>query len=319
MARISYRRQRKIARLIRWSLILLIVFIGIPLLFVKGIQFPWSSREIPIINVWDHQNQVLMVMTLEEYVKGVVAAEMPISFELEALKAQSVVARTYALQRIRTDQRISEHPEAHLSTDYRSGQAWVSFSELKDRWGFFDYLINRRKIDQAVESTSGVVATYDEKPILAVYHSTSGGHTENSENYWVDAVPYLRSVSDPYGAHSPYQYTTVSVPTTQFLTKMEIEKLGQVKVVERYPSGRVKAMEAGGNWFSGRDVRERLGLRSTWFTVNVSGNTIEFSVWGYGHGVGMSQYGADGMAREGYDYQKILQYYYQDIELIEFY
>lgn len=305
--------------LTKWIIILLIIFIGIPLIFVKGVQFPWIKQEIPIINVWNEANQELMVMTLEEYVKGVVAAEMPISFELEALMAQAVVARTYALQRIENDQRIAEHPQAHLSTDYRSGQAWVSLADLKERWGFLDSWINRRKIDQAVESTSGVIATYDGKPILAVYHSTSGGRTENSENYWVDAVPYLRSVDDPFSSHSPYQYTLISVTKDEILQKMELSDIGQIKVIERYPSGRVKAVEAGGLWFSGRDVRERLGLRSTWFTVTANQQTIDFSVWGYGHGVGMSQYGADGMAREGYDYQKILQYYYQGITLEKLY
>ncbi len=319
MARISYRRRKRLLNIIKWLTLFVILLIGIPLLLVRCVKTPRISKDILIINVWDVKTETLITMTLEEYVKGVVAAEMPVTFAPEALKAQAVVARTYALQRIENDVRIHEHPEAHLSTDYRSGQAWVSFAELKERWGTFEYYLNKRKIDQAVSETNGVVATYNGKPILAVYHSTSGGRTEDSEHYWVDTLPYLRSVDDPYGAHSPYQYSTIKLNISDFMRLMDIEHISQVKVVERYPSGRVKTMEAGSKWFSGRDVRQRLNLRSSWFTVNVHDQAVDFSVWGYGHGVGMPQYGADGMAREGYDYRQILQYYYQGIALEHIY
>ncbi len=319
MARMSYRRKRKAFVLIRLIFILTILLIGIPLLLVRCISVPRTGGDIPIINLWDVKTDTLLTMTLEEYVKGVVAAEMPIAFEPEALKAQAVVARTYALQRLENDVRIPEHPEAHLSTDFRSGQGWISFSELKERWSLLEYYLNKRKIDQVVATTKGIVATYDNKPILAVYHSTSGGRTENSEHYWTDALPYLRCVEDPYGSHSPYQHSDKKIPLEEFLTLMEINELNRVRVVDRYPSGRVKTMEAGGKWFTGRDVRQRLGLRSSWFTVEVNEQVVDFSVWGYGHGVGMSQYGADGMAKAGYDYEQILQYYYQGIQLQQIY
>ena len=243
---------------------------------------------------------------------------MPAHFHLEALKAQAVVART-CLPKDCQQYPGFDHPEAHLSTDYTTGQAWVSTEELKSRWGLVDYLINWRKINQAVAQTQGIIATYQGKPILAVYHSTSGGRTENSEHYWSEALPYLRSVADPYGNHSPYYYTTAVFSAPEFMQLMEVSSVGRVQVLERYPSGRVKTMESGNKWFSGRDVRQRLGLRSTWFTVSVSGDKIQFAVWGYGHGVGMSQYGADGMARAGYDYRQILQYYYQGISLDKLY
>lgn len=313
-----YRRKRKITVLIKWLVFLLLIVLGIPLLFVRGIRMPWKAA-VPMINVWDVKNEQLMVMTLEEYVKGVVAAEMPVHFELEALKAQAVVARTYAYQRIVNNVRVAEHPEAHLTTDYTTGQAWISADELKARWGFFEYLVNQRKINQAAAETQGMIAVYEGKPILAVYHSTSGGRTENSEHYWSEALPYLRSTADPYSSHSPYHYTTAEFSTADFLWLMDLSDLGKVQVLERYPSGRVKTLEAGNKWFSGRDVRQRLGLRSTWFTVSVEAGRVHFSVWGYGHGVGMSQYGADGMARAGYDYKDILQYYYQGISLEKLY
>ncbi|HHX01687.1 MAG TPA: stage II sporulation protein D [Firmicutes bacterium] len=313
------RTRRKRLVLLKWMTAMVLLLIGIPLLFVYGIKLPWKARQVPIINLWDVQNSQLLTMTLEEYVKGVVAAEMPVHFHLEALKAQAVVARTYAYQRIVNNVRVPDHPEAHLSTDYSTGQAWISSDELKARWGLMDYLINWKKISKAVAQTQGIIATHQGKPILAVYHSTSGGRTENSEHYWSEALPYLRSVADPYGNHSPYYYTTAVFSATEFLKLMEVSSLGKVQVLERYPSGRVKTMEAGNKWFSGRDVRQRLGLRSTWFTVNVSDDQIQFAVWGYGHGVGMSQYGADGMAQAGYDYRQILQYYYQGISLEKLY
>lgn len=305
--------------ILKWIVLLLLIIIGLPFILIWGVKFPRQQSQVPIIQVWNADTGKLMTMTLEEYVCGVVAAEMPVYFHDEALKAQAVVARTYAYQRIVNDVRIAEHPEAHLSTDYRSGQAWVSTEALKERWGLIDFLINYRKIKTAVSQTEGIIATYDGKPILAVYHSTSGGRTENSEHYWSEALPYLRSVADPYGNHSPYQYTTAVFSINDFLKLMEITSLGEVQVVERYPSGRVKTLEAGGKWFSGRDVRQRLGLRSTWFTVAVDQGQVHFSVWGYGHGVGMPQYGADGMARARYDYRQILQYYYQGILLEKIY
>ncbi|HOB09038.1 MAG: stage II sporulation protein D [Limnochordia bacterium] len=313
------RSRRKRLTLLKLIAAAVVILIGIPLLFVYGVKVPWKARNVPMVKLWDVKNSQLLSMTLEEYVKGVVAAEMPAHFHLEALKAQAVVARTYAYQRIVNDVRVPDHPEAHLSTDYSTGQAWVSSDELKDRWGLVDYLINWKKISQAVAQTQGMIATYQGKPILAVYHSTSGGRTENSEHYWSEALPYLCSVADPYGNHSPYYYTTASFSTAKFLELMELDSLGKVQVLERYPSGRVKTMEAGEKWFSGRDVRQRLGLRSTWFTVHAESDQIHFSVWGYGHGVGMSQYGADGMARAGYDYRQILQYYYQGIALEKLY
>lgn len=318
MRRRYRRRRKKISSLLKWIVFLLLVFLGIPLLLVRGIRMPWKT-DVPMVNVWDVKNERLMVMTLEEYVKGVVAAEMPVHFDLEALKAQAVVARTYAYQRIVNNVRVAEHSEAHLSTDYTTGQAWISSDELKARWGLVEYMINQRKINQAVSQTQGVIAMYEGKPILAVYHSTSGGRTENSEHYWSEALPYLRSTADPWGNHSPYHYTTTAISIADFLRLMEITTLGKVQVLERYSSGRVKTLEAGNKWFSGRDVRQRLGLRSSWFTVAVDNDQIQFSVWGYGHGVGMSQYGADGMAKAGYDYQEILQYYYQGISLEKLY
>jgi stage II sporulation protein D len=301
-------------------MILFIIVVGLPALLVRSCTVPFfSPREVPLVRLWDVGQERLLSMTLEEYVQGVVAAEMPASFDLEALKVQAVAARTYAYRRIIRDERIPEHPEAHLSSDYQSGQAWISWDTFLERNGGSRGLTLQRKIRKAVKQTEGVVAFYDDEPILAVYHSTSGGRTENSEHYWSEALPYLRSVEDPFSSDSPMHYSTATIQLSNLAKVLEVDNVKNFKVVERYPSGRVKTVEVGEKWFSGREIRQRLSLRSTWFTAEILGNEMVFSVWGYGHGVGMSQYGAQGMAKKGYGYAEILQYYYQGIELKEAY
>lgn len=296
------------------------MMVGLPALLVRSCTVPFfSPRDVPLVGLWDSGQERLLAITLEEYVQGVVAAEMPASFDIEALKAQAVAARTYAYRRILRDERIPEHPEAHLTSDFQSGQAWVSWDTFLERNGGSAGLTLQRKIKNAVKQTEGIVAFYDDEPILAVYHSTSGGRTENSEHYWSEALPYLRSVEDPYSANSPSHYSTATIQLSNLARVLEVPNVNNLKVVERYPSGRAKTVEVGDKWFSGREIRQRLSLRSTWFTAEILGNEMVFSVWGYGHGVGMSQYGAQGMARAGYGYAEILQYYYQGIELTNAY
>lgn len=321
MSKKRRRRRRSSRRLSCLPLLLLAVaVVGVPALLVRSCTVSFfSPREIPMVGLWDTKRNKLISLTLEEYVQGVVAAEMPPSFHLEALKAQAVAARTYAYRRILRDDRIPEHHEAHLSSDYRSGQAWISWDEFLETHGAAVGRALQRKIRTAVKQTTGIIACYDGEPILAVYHSTSGGRTENSEHYWNESLPYLRSVEDPFSANSPVHYSTATISLEKLAEVLGVERVNNFKVIERYPSGRVKTVEAGDKWFSGREIRERLSLRSTWFTAEILGQEMVFSVWGYGHGVGMSQYGAQGMALKGYSYSEILQYYYQDIELQEVY
>lgn len=297
-------------------LLLLLAVVGVPALLVRSCTVSFfSTREIPMVALWDVKKSRLISLTLEEYVQGVVAAEMPASFHLEALKAQAVAARTYAYRRILSGEGIPEHPEAHLSSDYRSGQAWVSWDEFLQSHGAAAGRVLQRKIRKAVKQTEGLIAVYGGEPILAVYHSTSGGRTENSEHYWNEALPYLRSVEDPFSINSPVHYSTATISLGKLAEVLGVDRVNNFKVIERYHSGRAKTVEAGDRWFSGREIRERLNLRSTWFTAEIMGEEMVFSVWGYGHGVGMSQYGAQGMAEQGYSYDQILQYYYQGIEL----
>ena len=314
------RKQRSRGRSCLPLVLLFIIIVGLPALLVRSCTVSFfSPREVPLVGLWDAKQNKMLSLTLEEYVQGVVAAEMPASFHPEALKAQAVAARTYAYRRILRDERIPEHPEAHLSSDYQSGQAWISWETFFEAHGPSAGRALQRKIKNAVKQTEGVLAYHNGEPILAVYHSTSGGRTENSEHYWSEQLPYLRAVEDPYSVNSPGHYSTATISLSKLAEILDVDRVTNFKVIERYPSGRVKTVEVGEKWFSGREIRQRLSLRSTWFTAEILGNEMVFSVWGYGHGVGMSQYGAQGMATSGYSYAEILQYYYQGIELKEAY
>lgn len=282
----------------------------------------------PVISLWDAEQGRLRTLPLEEYLEGVVAAEMPANFPLEALKAQAVAARTLALRALAQGVRIPSAPMAQLSSDYRSGQAWASPESLRRRWGPILWYFNMRKIRQAVSQTAGVVVVYQGELIFPAFHSTSGGRTEDSENYWATAQPYLRSVESPGEESSPYYRTRVVKSANEVATRLGVELAARgstqqtalkMEVVSTYPSGRVQWVRLGGRLFSGREVREKLGLPSSWFTVRESGDQLIFDVRGYGHGVGMSQYGAAAMARRGQSFAQILTHYYTGVTLARAY
>lgn len=268
---------------------------------------------------------VTVTMDFEEYVLGVVAAEMPATFHIEALKAQAVAARTYALHLVRQERELPQDPAAVLSTDFSTGQAWTDRAAFYARWGEAEAAWRWERLEYAVRATRGLVATYAGEPILAAYHSSSGGHTENSENYWSGALPYLRGVPDPFDAESPHRAQSAEVPIYTVLAALSIptqsvlEGEAFVAVEERFPSGRVRTVRLGDQRFTGRQVREGLQLRSSLFEVEEVNGRLRFRLEGNGHGVGMSQYGADGMARSGYTYDSILRYYYTGIDITRMY
>lgn len=266
----------------------------------------------------------VVTMDLEEYLVGVVAAEMPAVFAPEALKAQAVVARTYALKRkeIAAQGGNPHHPEADVCNDPAHCQAWHSPKELRARWGLFPYYLHRNKIEQAVRDTEGVVATYQGKLIDPVYHSTSNGNTENSEEVWKLAVPYLRSVESPWDLVSPKYHAQVTYAVSEVATRLGLDPgslAGQpglpLKVLELTGGGRVKKIQVGDQVLTGEEFRRLLDLNSAAVSWERQGDRVIFTTKGYGHGVGMSQYGANGMAQEGYNYQQILSYYYNGIQL----
>ncbi|MFD1036835.1 stage II sporulation protein D [Virgibacillus byunsanensis] len=250
---------------------------------------------------------------LETYVARVVASEMPGEFEVEALKAQSLAARTYIVNHLL----YQDNPSEPDVTDTTSHQVYNNDEDLR-RILDNDYNWKMEKITEAVAATKGEILTYEDTTITPAYFSTSNGYTENSEDYWENKSPYLRSVESPWDEDSPKfldqkiftindveQTLAIDLPNGELLTMR----------LSRTESGRVSELALAGNTFSGRKVREALDLRSSDFTIEQKNNHLIFTTKGFGHGIGMSQYGANGMAEEGKSYQEIVKHYYQGVEI----
>lgn len=252
---------------------------------------------------------------LEKYVLGVVASEMPADFEEEALKAQALSARTVITKQLLSDTEIGLLKGADIG-DTEQYQVFKNEEELKEQWGL-NFQKNIQKISEAVYATRGQIITYDNEPITAAYFSTSNGYTENSESYWTSPYPYLKSVASPWDVESPKFEDQVTIPVAEFEEKLGVTLNGdQVgEIVERTPGNRVARVKVGDQEFTGREIRERLNLRSADFTWERVGDEIIITTKGFGHGIGMSQYGANGMAKEGKSYEEIIQYYYQGVQI----
>lgn len=262
-------------------------------------------------------------MTMAEYLPGVVRGEMPASFEPEALKAQAVAERTFIYYHM-LGGRKAAHPDADVCMDFHCCNAWVSREQAKSNWGD-NYEEYNRKIQQSVEETDGQVMLYEGKPILAAFHSSSAGVTAKSSDAWVSDRPYLVSVESPENGDSVPNYYSVNTFTPEeFREKilaaeptavLEGSPEGWVTDLQTNSSNRVESVTVGGVSFRGTEVRSILGLRSACFTVECGADGITFHVTGYGHGVGMSQYGANALAREGKTWREILQWYYRGVSI----
>ena len=252
-------------------------------------------------------NGQVITLELEDYVIGVVGAEMPASFNLEALKSQSIIARTYALKALQRNITL---------TDNSSTQNYKSNDELRNMWGS-SYNTYYDKIVTAVRSTEGLYLTYQGNIIDAVYHSTSNGYTEDSKNVWGNSFPYLVSVESPYDSSNPsfIKEQFISYSDLSNKLQMEINIKTNFNVLSRTSSNRIENIEINGNIYTGVKVRNLLGLRSADFEIIKSDTGITFKTKGYGHGVGLSQYGANGMANNGYTYDQILKHYYTNVSI----
>ncbi|PFA68205.1 stage II sporulation protein D [Bacillus sp. AFS015802] len=269
------------------------------------------------VAVYRSSQDLIEKLPLEQYVVGVVAGEMPADFEKEALKAQALAARTYIVNQLLSDD--ASVPKGADVTDTVSHQVYKNQKELATLWGA-DYDWKIKKISEAVLATKGKVLTYDDKPITAAFFSTSNGYTENSEAYWKDDIPYLRSVESPWDSASPKFEDQKIIPIKEFEQKLGVTlpKDGSVGTITSRTEGkRVASVEINGKGFSGREIREKLELRSSDFTWYKKDDHIVIATKGFGHGVGMSQYGANGMAKEGKNYQDIVTHYYKDVKITE--
>ena len=258
---------------------------------------------------------------MQEYLKGVVAAEMPAYFEPEALKAQAVAARTYAMYCAAT----GRHSDAQVCTDYSCCQAWISREDMENNWGD-NFEENYEAVSRAVDETAGEYLCYNGEPVFAAFHSSSCGATEDCGAIW-NPLPYLVSVSSPETADTVPDYISQvelspldfrdtvlsSYPYPDF-TGEESSWVGQINLED---SGRVASAVLGGVEISGTEIRSLFSLRSTAFSLEYTGSSFLFTVTGYGHGVGMSQHGANLMAAQGSDYTQILAHYYPGTQLVK--
>ena len=263
-------------------------------------------------------------INLDEYITNVVSAEMPADYELEAIKAQAVVARTYTIYKITTSKK---HDEADICDKSTCCQAWLSKEERFKRWDEDKRILNWNKIVQAVNQTAGKIITYEDKPINAFFHANSGGKTQVPFYVWGGTgYPYLQVV-ETLGEENYSQYSSqVKFTKNGFIEKLKkehedfeinFEEENCINIIQRDDSNRVVTVKIGNLNLSGVETRTILGLRSANFTIEISKDEVLFKVIGYGHGVGMSQTGADALARQGKNYEEIIKHFYTGVEIIE--
>lgn len=319
-------------------LFLTITVIALPVTLVRGCRVtgpPVQSRldRSKIISPAGEVNIRVSLPTgedrelpLEEYLVGVVAAEMPASFDVEALKAQAVVARTYTVNQMLSfeGKGCTNHPGADICTDSTHCQAWEPEEASLKKWPEEQAVAYMNKIRQAVRETAGLVATYDGRLIDAVFHSCCGGHTEDSEKVWQAALPYLRGVECQACMDSRWWKTEQVFTGPQFasailphVSAVPVSSSGRplLDSADRSASGRVQTLRVAGESVSGRDFRSALGLPSTHFSWRFDGDRVIFTNYGYGHGVGLCQYGADGLAKTGHTFEQIIRSYYTGVRI----
>ena len=321
----------RVKRLFYLVLFVFGVYLGLPgtVSAPYQVQVKASGLSDPLlrIDVYYAAADKVIRLDLEEYIKGVVASEMPASFTLEALKAQAVVARTNAVRKMRVLGGTPSLPAkgADVSSDYKVDQAWSPTEVLREKWGPIAFWVNWPKIEKACEETRGVILMYQGAPCEAVFHSTCAGHTEAAKDVWGREVAYLQSVACSFCQHSPYyKPQTVTVPLDQ--VSASLASLGAsvpasritgstIGVSQVSSTGRVKQVVVNGQAIRGLEFRMSLNLRSTALSWTVKGQNAVFQVKGYGHGAGMCQYGADGMSKQGRTFKEILAYYYPGTQI----
>lgn len=298
-------------------IILLLMLIGIPYLiticFIKKdneIKFYFSSNTT--VRIKRNATGKIDNVLLEDYIVGVLAGEMPVSFEIEALKAQAVAARTYVMKRL-----VNNKNSDYDIIDTTLNQVYLDNDELKKKWGN-NYVNYINKLKTAVLETSGEYITYKDNIIDALFFSTSVGATENSEEVFVSALPYLRSVDSSWDAEvSPVFSENNTFNLKDFYNKLNLTYSNNlsIDVLQTTSTGRIKKIKINGTTFNGTAVAGKLGIRSDYFNISRDNDTVLVTTKGYGHGVGMSQYGAEAMAKKGYTYDKILKHYYKDVDI----
>ena len=286
--------------------IILLTIIYIISFFQRETNFIMPKNNFKDINlsyVDINYNDKHLKVSIDDYIIGVVAAEMPASFEEEALKAQSVASRTYLVNTLSTN---------NLVDTTTNNQVYIDKTAMKDKWGN-DYNKYYNKISNCVKETKDKIITYQNKPIKAFYYSMSNGYTESSLNVFNEQLDYLNIIESKWDKDNQ---EIITISKNDFCTKLNIDCSNIIiSNIKKDKSNRIKTIIINNKLFTGVEVRHLLNLRSTDFEIDITDSLISVTTKGYGHGVGMSQYGANNMAKEGYTYEEILKYYYQNIEI----
>ena len=294
-------------------IVILVPFLVITILVKNNtLLFSYDTNKQDMVRIKRETTGQIDTVPFEEYVKGVLAGEVPTSFHIEALKAQAVAARSYAMKKI----------EDNTATDYDvvdtvSNQVYMDDAQLKKKWKD-QYDEKMKIIESAVNETKGEYLEYDGKVAQAFFFSTSAGKTENSEEVFQSALPYLRSVDSSWDQEvSPVFQQDYQFSVHDFYQKLGLpyKETVQFQVTKQTSTGRVKEVNIDGTVLKASDISSKLGLRSTFFTFEQIGSNIHMTTKGYGHGVGMSQYGAQAMALKGSTYDQILKHYYQGVQI----
>ncbi len=292
-----------------------LLFIIIPTLILyflvvepKEQNFKFSKNTM--VRVYRTESKTIETIPLEEYVMGVVAGEMPVSFKEEALKAQAVAARSYIMYKIKHNKK-----EDYDVVDTILNQVYIDDESLRQKWGN-KYNVNKEKIEKAVQETAYQYITYNGEIADALFFSTSSGYTENSQDVFSSEVHYLQSVKSDWDKISPVFSEQTEFIYDDFCKKLQISDCNiiNIDILDKTQSGRVNKLRVNNKDFTGSQFVKLLSLRSINFTITID-KTIIITTKGYGHGVGMSQYGAEGMARAGYTYDQIIKYYYTDVKI----
>ncbi len=315
---------------------IILSFIVIPLAFTQKFIIDEDTQKIQIeleepeidfsanyknINLLHTADKKVENVDFEEYLVHVVAAEMPVNYEMEALKAQATVARTYTLYQM---QNGGKHKEADICDNSQCCQAWISKEKRFEKWED-NQQEKWDKIRKAVYSCAGDIVTYNGKPIDAFFHSNSGGTTEIPVNVWGGSnFPYLQVVETSGEDEYSQYYSEVEYTTSEIEKKMkenykdfsiDWKSKEPIKILEYTESNRIKKIKIGNKNISGVEARKIFELKSANFTYTKKDNKIKFQVKGYGHGVGLSQTGSNTLAKQGKDYKEIIHHFYKDVEI----
>ena len=303
-----------IKKILLFSFLLIFIPFIIVTIFIRDDEITFNFSSNSTVRVYRSKTGVVEEVPIEEYVIGVVAGEMPSSFSIEALKAQAVASRSYVMSKIQGNKN-----KEYDVVDTVTNQVYLDKEYLVATWKE-SYTVNINKIKEAVLQTMGEYISYNDKVADAMFFSTSTGYTENSEEIFKNKVEYLRSVESPWDSISPSFNINKTYTLSEFYKLLNLEYQDKiiVQVLSKTKAGRINKIKINDKIFTGSDVMSKLSLKSKCFEIIQESTKVIVKTKGYGHGVGMSQYGAEGMSREGYTYDQILKHYYTGIEIKKF-